>query len=543
MKRVLVLGGYGAFGSGVCERLHALGFTVLVAGRNLAKAEAFAAGRPGFTPVVADREGDLAGVLRQHRPWLLVDAAGPFQGLALRAPEACLAAGVHYVDFADARDFVVRVRALDARARAAGVALVSGASSVPALSGAVVRSLAADLDRVTAIEASISASNRATVGPSVVTAILSYVGRPFPLWRGRRWETVHGWSDLRRVVYAVPGWPPLGPRLVAQAEVPDLDLLPASRPERPAVTFRAGAEFGLQNRALQLLGALVRRRPSLDPRRLAPALIAARRLTAGIGGDRSAMAVAVYGLKAGARLERRWTLDAEQGCGPQLPCLAAPLVAAAIAEGRIGPGASDASALLDLADFEPAFATLPVHRAVDERQHPPPPHARVMGERFNRLPPLVRAVHAGFGDSGFAGEATVTRGRHPLARLAARVFGFPPAGERVPVHVRFTDEGAETRWTRDFAGRTFASAMRTADGLLIERFGPLRFGFALDSEPEGLAMRLQRWRLGPLPLPRFLAPGGTAREWEADRRFHFDVPIRLPLAGLVVHYRGWLQPL
>jgi len=27
-----------------------------------------------------------------------------------------------------------------------------------------------------------------------------------------------------------------------------------------------------------------------------------------------------------------------------------------------------------------------------------------------------------------------------------------------------------------------------------------------------------------------------------DGRFHFDVPIALPLIGDVVHYRGWLAP-
>lgn len=30
-------------------------------------------------------------------------------------------------------------------------------------------------------------------------------------------------------------------------------------------------------------------------------------------------------------------------------------------------------------------------------------------------------------------------------------------------------------------------------------------------------------------------------EWEEDGSFHFDVPIALPLIGLVVHYRGWLE--
>jgi hypothetical protein len=38
-----------------------------------------------------------------------------------------------------------------------------------------------------------------------------------------------------------------------------------------------------------------------------------------------------------------------------------------------------------------------------------------------------------------------------------------------------------------------------------------------------------------------MLPRGIAREYEANGRFHFDVPIALPLIGLLVHYRGWLE--
>jgi hypothetical protein len=38
-----------------------------------------------------------------------------------------------------------------------------------------------------------------------------------------------------------------------------------------------------------------------------------------------------------------------------------------------------------------------------------------------------------------------------------------------------------------------------------------------------------------------LAPRCVAVEREADGLFHFDVAIRLPLVGPLVHYRGWLK--
>ena len=43
-------------------------------------------------------------------------------------------------------------------------------------------------------------------------------------------------------------------------------------------------------------------------------------------------------------------------------------------------------------------------------------------------------------------------------------------------------------------------------------------------------------------MPRWLMPGGDSFETVEDGRFRFHVEIRLPLAGLVVRYRGWLEP-
>ena len=542
MKRVLVLGGYGVFGGRVAERLADDGFEVVVAGRSRRKAEAFCAGRPGLIAAAVDRDNGFEAALRRLAPWAVVDAAGPFQKLDYGVPEACTAAGAHYVDLADARGFVTGTGALDAAARAAGVSVISGASSVPALSGAVVRSLTAGMDLVTKVELSISASNRATVGDSVVRAMLSYAGRSFPVRRAGRWETARGWTQPRRERYALPGAESLRPRWTALADVPDVQLLPERLPGQPGVSFRAGAELPLQTWALAAAALLVRLRLLRSAERLAPLVPTLRRLTGRLGSDTSAMTVEVWGRTGGRRLRRRWTLIAERGDGPHIPALAAPLLLRRLRDGGLPPGARDAGELLDLADFEPALSALAVRHAAAEADAPAPVYRQVMGPRFDALPPAVRAMHDVLSEAGAAGRADVERGLHLLARLAARLFGFPPEGRAVPVHVGFFEDARGLRWERDFAGRRFASRAQAADGLLEERFGPLRFRFELRSEPNGLSMHLQGWSVGPLPLPRALAPGGTAREWEADGRFWFDVPITLPGAGLVVRYRGWLLP-
>lgn len=540
LSRILILGGYGGFGARLTRRLAGRGHHILVAGRNAEKARAFCAGLAGAEPVAADRNGDLDRLLAEHRPDLLIDAAGPFQNSGHHVPLACIGAGVSYLDLADARDFVTGIGALDTVAREAGVAIVSGASSVPALSGAVARHLAAGMDRVTQVELAISASNRATAGPSVAAAILSYVGKPVRLWRNRRWTQGGGWQELRRETFAVDGAPIVPGRWIALAEVPDLDLMPAMLPGRPAVTFRAGTEIAVQTLGLWLLSWPIRWL-GLSATPLASVLLPLQRLTRALTSDRSAMSVRLTGEVDRAFLERRWTLVAERGDGPEIPTLAAVLIAEAALAGRIPAGARDAARLLELTQFEPLFATLAVRHETVETRLPPPLYRRVMGPAFDALPDAVRAMHRVCRDGGASGEARVERGAGLLAGMVARIMGFPPAGTHA-LHVAFAERDGVETWTRRFGRHAFTSRLSRRGARLVERFGPLRFHFDLPADDQGLAMELRRWSGLGIPLPLALAPRSEAREWQEGARFRFDVPIALPLIGLVVHYDGWLMP-
>lgn len=513
---------------------------MLVAGRSVARAEAFCGGDPRLVPLGVGGRA-LAELVAELSPFALIDAAGPFQGSGYAAARAALDAGCHYLDIADASDFVAAIGALDAEARRAGVTLISGASSVPALSGAVARRLAEGLDRVTAVEMALSASSRGTAGLSVTVAILSYLGRPVPLRRGGRWSEATGWQEMRRADFAVKGARPLRRRLVAIADVPDLRLLPPRLPGKPTVEFRAGTDAPWHNLGLWFLSWPVRWGWLRNPQRFAGLLSRLQRWTRSPGSLRSAFEMRLWGLSGERRLERRWTLIVEGGEGPEIPSLAVPILLRRLAEGRLGPGAGDAGACLEFEDFEPSLGALQAHWATTEHSLPPPLYAQALGEAFAALPPVLRAIHSVLRDAGATGEAVVTRGRHPLARLAARVIGFPPPG-RHPLHVAFAERDGTEIWTRDFSGRSFSSALSMGAGRLTERFGLLTFAFDLPVGAEGLEMVIRSWWLGPLPLPLFLAPRSRAREWEEAGRFHFDVAIALPLVGDVVRYRGWLVP-
>lgn len=538
MKSVIVLGGYGGFGARLSKRLAADGWTVLVAGRNAAAAERLAAELPNALPLVADRTADIRPILQAHCPFLLIDAAGPFQGSGYQVAEACITAGVHYIDLADARDFVCGIGQLDEAAKAAGVAVVSGGSSVPALSGAVIAELSRGMEEVCSVETSISASNRATAGASVAAAILSYVGKPVRLWYGRRWRQENGWHRLHRERYHVPGRAPIR-RLVALADVPDHDIFPAVVPGKPATIFRAGPEFSFQLLTLWLLSWPVKWGwvRSLSP--FARWLLPLQRLSARLGTDRSAMAIEVKGISEGEPVVRRWTLIAEKGDGPEIPTIAAHVLANALAARLIASGARPAAGEVKLDDFKPHFDRLAIFRAAESWPYLPL-YRHVIGPAYAVMPKPVRDMHDIVGDAGACGRGKVRRGASRLARLVCAVMRFPPEGEH-DLHVSFAERNGVERWTRDFAGHAFTSEFSQRGDRLVERFGPMRFSFDLPSDASGLRMVMRGWSVLGVPMPLWLAPRSEAREWAEGEDFCFDVPIALPGIGTVVHYSGQLR--
>jgi hypothetical protein len=539
VTRILLLGGYGGFGGRIARRLATAGHDVLVAGRSLDKARAFCGETPGLFPLALDRSR-ITEALEQHLPAMVVDASGPFQAMDHAIPKACIAAQVHYIDIADSRDFVCGIAALDAAAKDAGVVVLSGASSVPALSGAAVRHLAEGMDKVCAVEMAISASNKAAAGPAVSAAILGQVGQPLRLWQGQRWTQAFGWQEMHSARFECAEVEAIAGRSVALVDVPDLALLPERLAGRPAVAFRAGTELGFQNRALWFASWLVRTRIAASLAPLARILNPLQALTRSFGSDRSAMIVRLFGEAAGRRVERRWTLIAERGDGPEKPTLSVVPIVARILSGEEMAGARDAGEALTLDDYADAFGKLAIHCCTQELAASASLYERVMGNRFAQLPPELRAIHDVHRDAGATGEAQVTGAANPIAAFIARIVGFPKPGHH-RLHVHFRESGGHETWTRDFSGKRFHSHLSQRGSWLVERFGPLRFAFDLPSDAQGLSMVMQRWWIGPLRLPKFMAPRSTAKEWSEDGRFHFDVPIALPVIGRLVHYRGWLE--
>lgn len=165
----------------------------------------------------------------------------------------------------------------------------------------------------------------------------------------------------------------------------------------------------------------------------------------------------------------------------------------------------------------------------------------VLGDAFPGLPACVRALHVGSGL--WRGEATVERGQGALSRLCAWLTRLPPEGAH-PVVVDIVAERDGERWTRRYgSSHAMPSRLWIARDALCERLGPVTLRYRLTVENGAIVWRVTGIRiLGLLPLPAHWFTGVEPRESDDDGRYRFDVRARLPGIGLLVHYRGWLEP-
>lgn len=369
--RVLVLGGYGTFGSRICRALAgAPNIALTVAGRSYERARTLVGElRSGNATSLVEAvhldtdapsfEGDLV----RRAPHLVIHAAGPFQGQDYRVARACIAARAHYIDLADSRRFVCGIGEINTAAAAAGTAVVSGASSVPALAAAVVDHFKSRFRALYGIFHCIAPGNRSPRGEGAARAVLSYAGRPYRQWADGEWRIAYGWQDVQRVAFANG----VGRRWLANCEVPDLELFPARYAGVRTVKFQAGLELTVLHLGLWALSWLRRVGcvSALTP--AAPALVAASRWFERFGSDLGVMAVVLNGVgKDDDRpLCMAWQLVAPNGVGPNIPVLASVILARRLAAGwQPEHGARPCLGLVSFDEFSIEFAKLGVRQMI-----------------------------------------------------------------------------------------------------------------------------------------------------------------------------------
>lgn len=548
--RVLILGGYGVFGGRLALLLRDVpDLTVFIAGRDEKKAAVFCASLKGvtlFKPCALDRR-DTAHALSELKPDLLVDATGPFQQYG-KAPyavvEACIDAGVDYLDFADSADFVFGISNYDERAKEAGIYALSGVSSFPVLTAAVLREFAKTMD-IEKVKGGIAPSPYAGIGLNVMRAVVGYAGTAVKLRRGGAVSFGVGLAESRRFTIAVPGQMPLRNIHFSLVDVPDLQVIPPQHPTITDIWMGAGPVPEVLHRVLNALAKArhLFRLPSLVPfSRFFYVVLNLMKF----GEHRGGMFVTASGRANGELVQKSWHLLAEADDGPFIPSMAIEaIIRKAIAGDMQSIGARPAVNALELSDYNMLFNGRTIFTGIRDDLAQGPIYRTALGSAFDSLPPQVIALHDSSNERRWTGTAKVHRGSGLLARIVARCINAPPSGDDTPVTVTFTPDDRGELWTRNFGGKLFRSHQRLGKGknahLIVEKFGPIDVSLALVINEQRLRLVPRRWSIFGIPLPKRLLPGGNSYEAQEGELFKFDVELAAPLVGLICSYKGTLR--
>jgi len=362
MHTILVLGGYGFFGGRICQTLATdASIYLLIGGRNITQAQAltYNLGLKFSQGLAIDAHAsNLAQRLAELNVNTVIHTAGPFQGQDYSVAHAAITAGANYIDLADGRDFVAGIEQLNTLACERGVFVTSGASSLPALSSAVVDRYLSMFHRLESIRHGIGSGARAP-GLATMQGIFGYCGKPFLRLKGGSWETTYGWLDLQR--YRFPA--PVGTRLLGCCDVPDLILFPLRYPGVHTVAFHAGFASASGHLFVWAASQLARLRliSSLTP--LVTPLHAISQWLEPFVSDKGAMFVSLEGTGIdGQPLKLDWHLVAVQNHGPHIPCGASIALAKKLAGGdKLPHGAMPCMGLLTVENYLAALQGFDVH--------------------------------------------------------------------------------------------------------------------------------------------------------------------------------------
>jgi hypothetical protein len=351
-NKVLILGGYGNFGKRISIALAKASIPIIIAGRDRVKAEelklSLCSKHPGLfiETAIFDVHTSLPEQLIKLAPKVVVNTCGPFQNSNYLVAEICIYHKIHYIDLADGRDFVNGISRLDVEAKESDVLVVSGASTVPGLSSAVLEVYKNDFSEIDSLVFGVSPGQRVERGLATTRAILTYVGRLLKPFAGH--HNSYGWQDIYRQEY-----PELGKRWMANCDIPDLDLL-AEHYKIKSIKFSAGMESGFLHLGIWVLSWCVRLGLSLNLSKHAEFLLRMSHIFDSFGTQNGGMHMIIDGKDAqGMPHAQKWFIIAKDGDGPQIPTIPAIVLAKKLIIGQEKRrGAKACVGLVTLAEYK-----------------------------------------------------------------------------------------------------------------------------------------------------------------------------------------------
>ncbi|MBN1379854.1 MAG: saccharopine dehydrogenase NADP-binding domain-containing protein [Gammaproteobacteria bacterium] len=351
---ILVIGGYGRIGSCICERLvldetvyhgDKHNIAVMIAGRNDEKAALLAgqlrAKKPEAEIKVVKLDINSPELTRQIAATsanLVIHTAGPFQKQDYRVAKASINAGAHYIDVADASDYVLNIKQLDF-ASAHDLSIISGAGTSPALFAAVIDQLVCEFKILESIDYGYTPGYSSGRGTARVKSILAGVGRPFTVWRDGDWKKAYGWQQQRVHNYRKAiKFRRLRKRWLANLDVPDMQLFPERYAGVNAVRFGTGIEIGFFHRILWYMSFLSRMRLIWNWRFMGGLINTISCWFNWSGSKVSGLFVEISGEDFQNRPKRlHWALAAGSGHGPYIAAIPAVILARKLAHHEYVP--------------------------------------------------------------------------------------------------------------------------------------------------------------------------------------------------------------
>ncbi|OGO90173.1 MAG: hypothetical protein A3F10_06405 [Coxiella sp. RIFCSPHIGHO2_12_FULL_42_15] len=352
MKKVLVLGGYGNFGQRIVLALAKEGITTVIAGRNRHAAEKLVRDIKQVHPhakldiAIFEIEEELNARLEQLAPTVVIDTSGPFQSKDHRVAELCIHHHIHYLDLADGRDFVNQITVLNEDAKNAGVLVVSGVSTVPGLSSAVIEHFKNEFQHIDSLIYGISPGQKTPRGLATTAAILSYLGKPLNP-APEETKIRYGWQNLYRQKYPI-----LGKRWMANCDIPDVDLF-SKFYNIKQVRFSGGMESAFVHLCIWGISWLVRLGLPLNLINHARFLCKLSHRFDWLGTTNGGMHMILKGVDTHGKTKQiEWYLIAKDGDGLQVPTVPAVILAKKLIAGEINTtGAMPCVGLVSLEEY------------------------------------------------------------------------------------------------------------------------------------------------------------------------------------------------
>lgn len=261
MRRIVLLGAAGYFGSAAAGLLRQRGIPFIAAGRGSVAELKVDAERPEGL-----REGDV-----------VLDAAGPFQRRTAALLEAAIEKRFDVVDLSDSLAYAKAAVALAPRFERAGIRVITACSSASAVSAVLVR--ATGIREPVSARVFLAAASRRSARYGTSASALASLGRDIEVWREGKPAAARGWGEPWGFEFPAP----VGATTCRLVEFPDALLLPREFPSLKLVESRAATRI----RGLDVLLAVAGRIPGFPAivrAALSPATVAMLRPLGREGG-------------------------------------------------------------------------------------------------------------------------------------------------------------------------------------------------------------------------------------------------------------------